>query len=376
MKRWKMVTAVVLLAAAGISIYFGWGKYRDNRRRAELRDLAAMSGSGPLRELSGGDSITTEVNAKAPGFAGMTFDGEEVRSIDFIGEKVVLLEFWSVFCTSCIQEMPRLAELHEKYGGEGLEVIGVNTDFFPPERVRKFLDRLEPPPPYRIVSDQDQKISKAFNVEALPVTVLIDSTGWIRMYHLGYKPGDEKVIEKSARKWLGRVRGEIETVGHVDGRTAVAVEGRGTVAAGSPLPGFSAPDMGGQVVSSADLLEGRAGVIFFWSLFCQPCRLEMPYLAKMSGDYGSEGPVFLSVNLDSPRLADSVGKFLEKEPLPFTTLMDSLAEPSGAVSRTLGIAYTPTLITVDEGGMVRKVIVGGFTPEEMEASVAEVAGPG
>src|SRR5262249_39565503 len=42
--------------------------------------------------------------------------------------KCVLVVFWSISCPPCLQEMPELFELHDKYRGEGLVVVGVHVD--------------------------------------------------------------------------------------------------------------------------------------------------------------------------------------------------------------------------------------------------------
>jgi hypothetical protein len=65
--------------------------------------------------------------------------------------------------------------------------------------------------------------------ESPPVTVLIDSSGWIRMYHLAYRSGDERNIERTTGNWLDRIKEKIETVGPVEGRTSAAASGQETI---------------------------------------------------------------------------------------------------------------------------------------------------
>ena len=64
---------------------------------------------GGLREKTTGESVAVEVNSRAPAFAAKALGGGTARLSDFIGNHVVLVEFWSIFCKSCIEEMPAIA---------------------------------------------------------------------------------------------------------------------------------------------------------------------------------------------------------------------------------------------------------------------------
>ena len=42
--------------------------------------------------------------------------------------KVVLLDFWGTWCGPCVYAIPKLIDLHEKYGNKGLVIIGIHDD--------------------------------------------------------------------------------------------------------------------------------------------------------------------------------------------------------------------------------------------------------
>lgn len=42
--------------------------------------------------------------------------------------KVILLDFWNFACGSCLLEMPKLMDLHDRYADDGLVVIGIHAD--------------------------------------------------------------------------------------------------------------------------------------------------------------------------------------------------------------------------------------------------------
>src|SRR3989344_4837045 len=57
--------------------------------------------------------------------------GEEPITIEeFRGTKVVLIDFWTYSCINCQRTLPYLKAWHEKYGSEGLVIIGVHTPEF------------------------------------------------------------------------------------------------------------------------------------------------------------------------------------------------------------------------------------------------------
>ena len=62
-----------------------------------------------------------------PHFGGQTLDGRALSTADLEG-KVVLVNLWAVWCKPCVEEMPDLQALHEKYADDGLVVVGVLSD--------------------------------------------------------------------------------------------------------------------------------------------------------------------------------------------------------------------------------------------------------
>ncbi|MCL5884797.1 MAG: TlpA family protein disulfide reductase [Deltaproteobacteria bacterium] len=142
----------------------------------------------------------------APMFSGLTIDNQKIDFAQLKGKKVVLLDFWSIYCASCIEEMPRLIEIHNEFSKKGLQVIGVNLDSFGTQRVFKFMQGMETKINFPVVIDKTRQIATSFNAMVLPTTLLIDASGKIRFYHVGYKPGDEKKLRGIVAQAVKEIR--------------------------------------------------------------------------------------------------------------------------------------------------------------------------
>jgi thiol-disulfide isomerase/thioredoxin len=341
----------------------------------EEPDVEPSLPGGVIGELQSESSITTDVNARAPAFAREDLQGNLVRSQDFIGNRVLLLDFWSVFCTSCIEEIPFLKELYGTYHDEGLEIVSINTDFFPRTRIESFMEKTGIDLPFPLVLDRDQSLSKLFQVEALPLTVLIDSSGWIRMVHLGYRPKDRKMIESRVRKACSKIKETVVTLQPVEGRTAYAPPGKGRplLDPGSPLPEFEAADGRGKVSSFSSLRRGRPAVIFFWSLFCQPCREEFPRLAGLSERFPGEDLAVFAVNIDTEKLRPAAVRFSGKEGGGLVSLFDvDSTQPASVIAEIFGVHFTPSLVVVAANGTVRFSAAGEVPSEDLDGEVSEL----
>lgn len=115
----------------------------------------------------------------APGFVAKSHTGEELALEKFRG-KVVLLDFWASWCIPCRVDMPEVRKIWKQYGGDRFAIIGINLDShrapFEAYMKEEGITWLQ----YYDGLGWGNKISRLYNVYAIPHTVLIDQDGVIR----------------------------------------------------------------------------------------------------------------------------------------------------------------------------------------------------
>ncbi len=136
-----------------------------------------------------------KIGEQAPPFKGTSIQGTPVSLDDLLAaKKAVVLSFWGIRCSPCIEEMPALNKIQEDFGAGGVVVVGVNVDGLDGPSLSQLMGEEKVAPRYRVVADPDFKIVDAYKMTAAPLTIVIDPAGVIRYVHEDYRPGDEKGI--------------------------------------------------------------------------------------------------------------------------------------------------------------------------------------
>lgn len=119
--------------------------------------------------------------AYAPDFSLPQMNEQPLRLSSYRG-KIVLLDFWATWCEPCQQETPRLIEFQNRYGSQGLQIIGVSMDDSA-QPVREFVQRFRIDYPV-VLGNAD--VGRAYGgVLGLPIMFLIDRNGRIRKKMVG-----------------------------------------------------------------------------------------------------------------------------------------------------------------------------------------------
>ena len=143
---------------------------------------------------TGCSSVPREAPRAAPAFSLNTFDGKAIRLSDLEGSPVAL-NFWASWCPACAANSRNLQDLHERYAGDGLVVLGVSPDDSE-EALADKASALGITYPIAISG----ATASAYGVRAIPITFFIDRQGMIVSSILGAAPFAD--LEAEVRKLL------------------------------------------------------------------------------------------------------------------------------------------------------------------------------
>lgn len=92
--------------------------------------------------------------------------------------RVVLVNFWAVWCPPCRKEMPSMNRLMAKMAGQPFTILGVNEGETP-EEINAFLKQI--PVNFPILLDAEGGQLKPWQVFAFPTSYVVDKQGRLRL---------------------------------------------------------------------------------------------------------------------------------------------------------------------------------------------------
>ena len=127
---------------------------------------------------------------KAPSLDGRLIDIENMRG------KVILVDFWSVWCSSCIERMPAIKNLYKKYKDDGFEVISACfNDEDKLEEVKRIEEKISGGWPTLLIGGSNKEslgysLLRKYGFFGVPQLLLLDKTGKLVMLNDILRDGD------------------------------------------------------------------------------------------------------------------------------------------------------------------------------------------
>lgn len=113
-------------------------------------------------------------NRQSANFTLIDLQGKSWTLKDLKG-KVVLLNFWATWCPPCRKEMPDLETLYQRFGPQGLVILGISDE--EAAKVTPFIEQQKIS--YSVLLDPGRKVNELFQIEGIPKTFIYDREGRI-----------------------------------------------------------------------------------------------------------------------------------------------------------------------------------------------------
>ena len=164
----RYVLLEMLFAAILVAILFGCGE----RTKARNSDSGKGFGKNVMEKATGKGIL------KLPDFSLQDLNGQEHRLADYVGEKPVLLVFWTTGCRFCIAEIPRLNKIFLERS-EDLTFLSVNI-----VESQRTVTRLVKAKgiQYPVLMDPHGVTMRDYSIRGVPTIVVIDTNGSMGYY--------------------------------------------------------------------------------------------------------------------------------------------------------------------------------------------------
>lgn len=164
------VVSIVLMVVGGLWLMRVWITPTAVTVTAIQEGTGTSPATGPAEMRLG---------AILPEFQLREYLGNSDISVSSLKAKVLLVNFWATWCEPCMVEMPSIIHLHQAYKDRGFEVVAVNIDSNPASVLPRALKKYEMSFP--VYLDVDNRLADLFDVQAIPLSVVIDGNRKILM---------------------------------------------------------------------------------------------------------------------------------------------------------------------------------------------------
>ena len=193
--RWTIaILGVAALAALTVTAQMPW----LTKSHPEMAVQEPVGGEGSAANAEAMLSCPADAKPANLNFTMKDVNDRDVSLAQYAG-KVIVIDFWATWCGPCKVEIPHFIEFQEKYGKDGLQMIGISVDDTVDKLVPYVRDMKMNYPVLQGLNHDD--VQEAYGpIVGIPVSVLISRDGKICATHTGLTGKD--VFEREIKALL------------------------------------------------------------------------------------------------------------------------------------------------------------------------------
>lgn len=198
----KWIYIIILVGILGIGGTYFWLRSHNNQTGSQTNKTVSTENQDINGDQPG--RVTFKNLGPAPEFKKIEkwLNGDP-QTIAGLQNKVILVNFWTYTCNTCINNLAELNKWNDRYKDSGLAIVGVHTPQYTfekvPENVQAVIDRFQIN--YPIALDNSYATWTAYKNQFWPAVYLINRDGKIMYTHYG--DGGIKTTEKAIKLLLG-----------------------------------------------------------------------------------------------------------------------------------------------------------------------------
>jgi thiol-disulfide isomerase/thioredoxin len=194
----------------------------DDANLNRIRENFAKNAERMSKSIESARALLKMIGQPAPAIDPMEWVNGEPETLESLKGKVVLLDFWAVWCGPCIATFPHLKHLDAEYGPKGLTIIGVTRQYnFNWDEASSNATRSKDPVSLEdemamlerftakhelthrtMVTPENSKMQSEYLVTGIPHVALLDKQGIVRLVKVGSGNQNAQEIEAMVQKLL------------------------------------------------------------------------------------------------------------------------------------------------------------------------------
>lgn len=173
-------------------------------------------------------------------------------------------------------------------------------------------------------------------------------------------------------KWLNFAILSIVLIGAMVNFSGCKSGGASTPKAVAPEPDVTFKDLQGKDVPLASL-KGKVVVVNFWATWCEPCRVEIPWMIGFQQKYADKGFTLLGVAMDDEGKS-VVEPYVQKTQFEVDGKQMTMNYPivlgnDDLSSKFGGLLGLPTSIVITRDGKIAKRYIGLVSQDDLEQEI-------